>query len=488
MRITCDILGKLRHAASGAAIIIVLSGCASIDLKPDATIVAPQEMVNADVPPPQDWVVPAPDAMPTTDWVRSFPDVVLIDLVDEALQENTNVGAAYARLDAAIAREKISQADRLPGVSATGGLSRTERANSLIPDSTGINLGLNASWEPDLWGRISNRIGASELESEASAVDVAGARLSITGRVAQTWFSLIEARLQTDLSQREVETQERALRLTQRRFQSGVSGSQDVRLVRSSLAQAQANKASRKQRMSDLSRQLEVLLTRYPASEIESAADLPDLPSLTGVGAPTYILTQRPDLIAAERRMAAQGIQIDLARKALLPSLSLSGSTSAAGGGLKSFFDIDALVANIASNLSAPIFQGGRLRANVKVQEAVLKQQMQAYVGTVLDAYLDVETALYAEGRLEEREDALRISVDEALAAEQRLEQRYIEGLATILQLLDAQSRRISSEGQLISARAERLQNRVRLHVALGGGAYGDVPPDALPAFLRDQE
>jgi outer membrane protein TolC len=165
----------------------------------------------------------------------------------------------------------------------------------------------------------------------------------------------------------------------------------------------------------------------------------------------------------------------------------LSGSTTAAGGGLASFFDFDALVAQLAANLTAPIFQGGRLRANVEVQEAVLEQQLQTYIGTVLDAYLDVENALDGEARLAERETALRIAVDESLEAEERLELRYTEGLATILQLLDAQSRRLSAEGQLISARAERLQNRVRLHVALGGGAYGDIPPDALPAFLRDQ-
>lgn len=481
-----DILNQVRRTASAATLIFILSGCASISLKPDATTVDPQVAVTEDIAPPQDWVVPAPDALPATDWVRAFPDPMLIELVDEALRQNTNIGAAYARMDAAIAREKVSQADRLPSVGLTGGLSRTERANEFIPDATSLSLGANASWEPDLWGRVSDRIGASELEVEASASDIAGARLSITGQVAQTWFSLIEARLLTDLSQRELETQERALRLTERRFQSGVSGSQDVRLVRSSLAQAEATKASRLQQKAQLSRQLEVLLTRYPASQIDSASDLPELPSLTGVGAPTYILTQRPDLISAERRLAAQGIQIDLARKALLPSLSLTGSTSAAGGGLESFFDVDALVASLVANLTAPIFQGGRLKANVELQEAVLTQQMESYVGTVLSAYLDVENALYAEGRLEERENALRVSVEEALGAEQRLEQRYIEGLATILQLLDAQSRRISSEGLLISARAERLQNRVRLHVALGGGAYGDVPPDALPAFLRD--
>lgn len=487
MQYRCDITRKIRTLASVSALALVLTGCASLNIKPEPTVVAAKAEVVADVTPPQKWVVPTPDALPTTDWVRAFPDPVLIDLVDEALRENTDIGAAYARLEASIAREKTSRADRLPSVSGSAGLSRTEYANEFISDATSLSTSLSASWEPDLWGRISDQISASEIESEAAASDIAGARLSIAGQVAQGWFSLIESRLLEDLSRREIETQERALRLTQRRFESGVSESSDVRLARSSLAQAQATQASRQQNFSALSRQLEVLLSRYPANALEAVVDLPELPPLTGAGAPEYILTQRPDLIAAERRLAGQGLQIDLARKALMPSLSLSSSVSASGSSFNNFFDIDAIFASLASSLTAPIFQGGRLKANVEVQEAVLKQQLQSYIGTVLDAYLDVENALDGETRLAAREAALRVAVDEAFEAEKRLELRYTEGLVTILQLLDAQSRRLSAEGQLISARAERLQNRVRLHVALGGGAYGDIPPDALPIFLRDQ-
>ena len=482
-----DIFKKIGSTVSVSTISVVLAGCASIDLKGEPTRVAPQAEAAAEAPPPQDWVVPAPDALPATDWVRAFPDPKLIELVDEALRKNTDIGAAYARLEAAIASEGISRADRLPSVSGSVGLSRTEQANEFIPDLTSLNSGLNASWEPDLWGRIADGINASEIESEASASDIAGARLSITGQVAQNWFSLIEAQLLAELSERDIETQERALRLTQRRFESGLTGSADVRLARSQVAQAEALQAARLQSLAAISRQIETILTRYPAGELKAATDLPELPPLTGAGTPTFILTQRPDLIAAERRLAGQGLQIDLAKKALRPSLNLTGSSSAGGTGLDSFFDIDALVANLASSLTAPIFQGGRLRANVDVQEAVLEQQLQSYIGTVLDAYLDVENALDAETRLADSETALRTAVEESLEAEKRLELRYTEGLATILQLLDAQSRRLSAEGQLISARAERLQNRVRLHLALGGGAYGDIPPDALPAFLRDQ-
>lgn len=429
-----------------------------------------------------DWAEPAPlnvaqAALPNNDWIASFSDSQLTQLVAEALSRNNDISAAAARLDAALARERIAGAAGKPTLSGSGRLSRTEDAGSSFGDRTGISAGLNASWEPDLWGRIRNSVDASELDTQASAADLAGANLSIAGQVTQTWLNLIEARLLTELSERDIETQERALRLTERRFEGGVTGSSDVRLARSNLASSQALQALREQSKSATARQLEVLLARYPAEEIEAARELPELPPLSNIGLPGDVLARRPDLLAADARMHSQGLQVDIARKALLPSLTLSGDSTASGNSLRNFFDIDALVANLIGNLSAPIFQGGRLQGNVEQQEALLRSQIESYAGSVLQAYLEVENALDAETRLAEREAALRVSLEESRKAEERLELRYTEGLATILQLLDAQARRLSAEGQLISARKERLANRVRLHVALGGGQYGAVPP-----------
>jgi len=138
------------------------------------------------------------------------------------------------------------------------------------------------------------------------------------------------------------------------------------------------------------------------------------------------------------------------------------------------------ITANIAGNISGPVFQGGRLKADIRQQEAEFRTELENYVDIVLQAYLEVENALNAETRLQEREQALERAVEEALKAEERLELRYTEGLATILQLLDAQTRRISAEGQLISAQKERLANRVRLHLALGGGDIGSLPTDTI--------
>jgi len=295
----------------------------------------------------------------------------LTQLVNEALGSNTNIRGAAARFEAAAARAKIARADKLPSVNASGSFSRTE-TNLPFQVPTNIDFGVTANWEADLWGRIRDGVNASNFELGASQADYAGARLSIAGQVSQAWFDLIEARLLTELSERDVDTQERALRLTQRRFEGGVTGSSDVRLARSSVANAQALQASREQRLSAITRQLEVLLRRYPAEELQAAPDLPTLPRLSGAGTPGYVLRKRPDILALEQRLKAQGLQIDI-------------------------------------------------------------------------------------------------------EAEDRLELRYTEGLATILQLLDAQSRRLSAEGQLIGARKERLANRVRMHVALGGGFETDL-------------
>ena len=178
--------------------------------------------------------------------------------------------------------------------------------------------------------------------------------------------------------------------------------------------------------------------------------------------------------------MRAQGLEVDVARKNLLPRLSFTGNGNLNATSFSDFFDVDALAMQLIGNFSAPLFQGGRLKGNIEQQEAILREQLESYAGEALNAYLEVENALSAEQKLLERENALRTSLEEAQKAESRLELRYTEGLATILQLLDAQSRRISAEGQLISARKERLANRVRMHIALGGGLETNLEPSTF--------
>ncbi|NNC38448.1 MAG: efflux transporter outer membrane subunit [Acidimicrobiales bacterium] len=456
-----------------------LSACATTGLgniNPEATspsVEIPAAPQNADTG-QVDWVEPAPDRLPSTDWVADFNDPVLLNLIQEAMRANTDVRLAAARLAAAEAGAKSSRSGLYPRIGASSNASRTEIAEDNIPSRSSFGLGGSVSWEVDMWGRIRDTANAGDIEAEASNADYAGTRLAIAGLTAQTWFNLTEARLLTDLAERNVQTQERALRLTKRRFDGGVSGSSDFRLARSALANAEATLALRRQNESSTARSLETILRRYPADALQAQNELPPLPPLTGAGSPGEIFLRRPDLLAAERRMQAAGLRVDISQKNLLPRLTLDGGVNSNGGSIQRLFSLDNLIASIAGGLTAPLFEGGALRAEVARNEAVLNQQLESYADTALTAYREVEDALDAEDRLREREDALEIALEEAQKAEERLELRFSEGLASILQLLDAQSRRISSEGQLISARKERLANRVRLHLALGGGVYGE--------------
>jgi NodT family efflux transporter outer membrane factor (OMF) lipoprotein len=460
--------------------VFMLGGCSTLDsvrgglkdrLHVEAAPVADQVALAVPTPAPK-WAEPAPERLATTDWATQIGGAELSGLIAEALAANTNIRAASARLDAARAGAISARAGKLPNVSLSGRASHSEFGNDLIGDSNSHSIGPSASWEPDVWGRINDRAKAGELEVAASTADYAAARLSIAGQTAQSWLDLIEARLLLALSEKNLQTQERALALTQRRFEGGVTSASDVRLSRSSVASAQASLASRKQFRSSAARRLELLLRRYPGADITAAADLPPLPALEGAGAPRDILARRPDLLAAEQRLAAQGLQIDIARKALLPRLSLSADGSLSSGDFLDLFKIDSLIASLAANLTAPIFNGGALKAEVARNEAVLRGQVESYAGTVMQAYMDVENALDAERRLGEREAALRVSLIEAQKAEELLARRYAQGLASILQLLDAQSRAINAESGLIGARKERLASRIRLHLALGGGDF----------------
>ena len=418
--------------------------------------------------------------MPRTDWVESFGDESLITLVDKAREDNPSLIRAMSQLDRALAQKNISRADLYPSLGASASIRRSEGGTGFNAGTTSYNIGLSSSWEVDVINRIRDQIDSDGYAVEASAADLAALELSVISRLATNWFDAIEAGLLVDLSSDDIATQERSLRLTQRRFESGLTGSSDVRLARSAIANAQAVEQSRLQQRDATLRSVQVIVRDYPDANIELPDDLPPLPEFTGAGTPEQMLANRPDIIAAEKRIRQAGLDVDLARKALYPRLSFDATAGDQSlNSLGDVLDLKSLAYSLTESLTAPIFQGGRLKAQVEAQKAQLAVQVESYVETVLTAYQEVENALDAEERLAAREAALRISRDEAVMAEERLEVRYTEGLATILQLLDSQSRRLNAEGQLISARSERLANRVRLHVALGGGGY-NLPADLL--------
>ncbi|MEL7486307.1 MAG: TolC family protein [Pseudomonadota bacterium] len=337
-----------------------------------------------------------------------------------------------------------------------------------------FRLAASLSWELDLWGRLTDETRAAYNDARASFADLRGTQLSIAGSIAQGWFLLIESRQQRELAERDVAAREANLRVTERRYDRGVASSLDVRLSRSALGSSRASLALRQQTEKEASRRLEVLLGRYPSAELAAAAELPELPRLEGAGAPGEILARRPDILAAEMRMEAAGLRARAARKQLLPSISVSGNINTSGPVLADVIDPERLAGNIAAGLFQPLFQGGRIRANIKQQRALAEASLLNYAQTALMAYEEAENALAAEELLANQEEALKVAFEEAAAAEELTERRYASGAATIFNLLDAQTRRITSESAYISARRQRVSNRVQLYLAIGGDFMTD--------------
>ncbi len=510
-----------RGSVSLLALIAV--GCASVD----------QELLSTQLPePPAQWAAAEEVGDPPVgDWLAPFGDDALYGLVNEAMVHNNNLLAAAANLDAARAGARITRSNMLPQLNLQAGASRNaivsdpslaaqaggapvssgtsakdledqfgvdadgdgkldgldlfigpRSANN--PGQDGIaesplpnrrayinnySLGAQINWELDLWGRLTDETRAAYKDSAASLADYEGARLSIAGAVAQSWFGLIEARQQRELAERDVAARESNLRVTERRYERGVASSLDVRLSRSALGSSQANLAFRQRTENAASRALEVLLGRYPAAELAAAESLPELPALAGAGAPGDILARRPDLIAAEARMEANGLRARAARKAILPRLTLSSQIGAGGPDLSDIFDPERLAGNIAAGIFQPLFQGGRIRANATRQRAVAEASLLTYAQTALQAYEEAENAIDAETYLAASESALKLAYEEAAAAEDLTERRYASGTATIFDLLNAQTRRISAESSYIQAQRQRVSNRVALYLAIGG-------------------
>ncbi len=462
--------------ATGAA--ASAAACASFD--------APS--LEMPVTAPEQWASPtAPAAAARGDWLAAFADARLTALVREALDANYDIAAAAARLDQARHAARIAGADRWPSVNGTLDARRTELAepgelttfdpqtNQLITVSRGAvtetyGLGLTASWEFDLWRRLAASAQAGVLDAVAAEADLADAQLSIAASTAIAWFDLVQAQLLSALADDEVATQNRALTLTERRFEAGIATSLDVRLARSAAASSEANRALRRQQLNSAVRALEVLLGRYPAAELDATSRLPQLPRLSGTGAPGELLTRRPDLRAAEARLEAAGLRARAARRALFPRLSLTASYGT--DGVSEFSDVtnpDALVSNLVANLTAPIFNAGALGAEARRNADIARAQLATYANAALNAYREAEDALDAERFLEAQERALAVAVAEAEAAEALAEREYTRGVGTIFELLDAQNRRLSAQGQLIAVRRNRVVNRVTLHVAIGG-------------------
>lgn len=418
-------------------------------------------------------------ASPASTWLDDMNSAEMSQLAREALAGSPDLQIVEAQYRASRWRARGSFGrNLLPSINV--GLDRS-RGQEPIPGTDDrthprdiYSSAVNASWEIDLWGRLTARTLAADLDADAREEDLNGARLSVAGQASQAWVDLIEAQQLLGLALEDLQTRERALDLTQRRYDAGIASSLNLRTARSQVASARAQNATAQDLVLIRSRRLQEIMGRYPDGTLRAEGELPVLAPLAAAGAPADLLERRPDVLASENRMRAAGFRIHEARAAMLPRLTLTGTAFNPGSEGNSISDVDDsvnLITNVVAGLTQPIFNGGALLAESRASVNDRRAAAADYVATSIAAWREVEGTISADGSLEVREAQFAIAAEEAREAQALAEREYARGVATLFELIDSYTRRIDAERGLITARAARVSNRITYHVALGGGA-----------------
>ena len=414
-------------------------------------------------------------------WWERLGDPELTNLVTAALASNLDLQAAAARLRAANGQAKIAGAPLWPQVNAGGGGSKRKQVFVGFPipgdagggpatsTSTTYGVSLDVSWEIDLWGRLSAGRAAAVADREGAQATYSGARQSLAAQTAKAWFALIEAQRQYNLSKITVENYTTTLSQVEDRYNRGIRPSLDLRLTRVDLATSRDQFHQRKLLLERASRQVEVILGKYPSGEMASGDDLPTITESVPSGIPSDILSRRPDLIAAERRLASRAMRHKEALRSRYPRISLTGSGGRTSEALSDLSSGDFTVWSFAANLLQPLFQGGRIQGNINFTKALEDEALAIYIGSIHRAFAEVENALASEEILQARETDLSIAATEAAAARTLSENRYRRGITDLITMLTAQRSAYLTESQLLSVRRQRLDARIDLHLVLGG-------------------
>lgn len=424
-----------------------------------------------------------------TGWLGDFDSPALRSLVEEAVGQNYSLAASRTRITQARERARIAGADWHPGIDSSVSTSRSQNLRGDAFRNTmanNFNFSLDLSWEIDLWGRIRN-LRDAELARVASETGLYEAsRLSLAANVVKTALAIVEARGQIEISRRTLSSLRTNLKILDSRLVAGDLA--DRAALEISLSRADIARAERaillSQRQLDASRRtLETLLGRYPSGTVEAITALPRISRDVPEGIPSELLLRRPDLLAAEARVDAALKELSASRKTLLPSLSLSGSIGTASTDeFGDIFDIQNMVWAVGQNLARPIYQGGRLRASIRLDEAERDELVHDYAETALNAFREVETALAAERFLRSEVAALSTAVTESRRAEDLSLGEFEQGLVEIITLLESQRRAFEAESVLLAAKLELLTNRVDLHLALGGDFdHSPVAKEPIP-------
>ncbi len=470
-----------------AALLICASGCARhtrrvSDQKPPVRL-------------PETFSVSGSEVLPEK-WWTALKDPALETVIHESLKGNFSLKAAWNRMEQSIALARKAGAMRWPEVNATASMSHTRRetaVNSLFGDSNDtevsaseeFSMGLSTSYELDIWRRVSASRDASVLQARASREDLHAAALSLTAQTARVWYGYAEQAQLIKLLDEQIRTNSEYLELIRLRFRKGQASAVDVLQLEKLLEGTKARKISAtavsklyKTTLGLLTGRAEVL------SDDLNSPQIPDLPSLPKTGVPAEWITRRPDIRSARLRVSSAHGSLDAAIAARFPQLKITAGISTAEVHPANIFR--QWIASLASNLLMPIFDAGKRRAEAERARAAALEKLNQYGQAILTGIKEVEDALSSETQQKKTIASVEKQLELSRRTLERILDKYTNGAASYLRVLDELRTYQSLEQQLVSARVKRLLFRIDLYAALGGAWTLKRP--VMPELPREPE
>ena len=467
---------------------IFLLGCAN---NTSITI----EDIDIDIP--DRWQTTIPDYEPLTGkWWSMFNDPELEQFIDAILENSPNIKTIINNRKIALQNAKINGSGVFPTLNPSLNSSKSQQNlsgfgfgeffsnmngsqdsigggssdNEVVTfDSESYGLSLNLQWEIDVWGRVLNGRRAAFKEYESLDYELSYLAYSTIVRSTQTYFQAIEASEQLKIAQESYESLVRIRDLVEDRFKRGIKSSLDFRLAETSVSTAKITIEDRKNQLHSLNRNLEIISGDYPAGILISNHELPDTIPEISAGIPADIITRRPDINALVLRVEAAGLNLSQAKRNLLPGLTLNGSVGTSAKKLEDILNDDNSVWSLSAGVVSPLFNGGKLKSAVKIQESVVENAKQELIQGLLLAFSEIETILYLEESIKVKLDAIKNAVSQSESAYLLSTERYDKGVTTLESVLNSQRQYNDIRSRYLSLKRQRIENRLSLLLAIGG-------------------
>lgn len=447
----------------------ILAGCAAVgpDYHPPEIAVPPQWSVTADSH--------TPDPARLAQWWRQFNDPVLDNLVADALTANLDLATARAQLREARARRNLAGAQLGPSVDVSTSASRSESSSESGGGNTRemYSAGFDASWEPDIFGGLRRGVEAAEADLGTSVEVLYNTQVSLVAEVARNYVDLRTSERRLNITQSSLAASGETYDLVQWRVQAELASELDLAQSRTELESTRATLPPLHTAVTEAQNRLAILLGRTPGelkSRLVATGTVPLSTGVVPVGIPADTLRQRPDVRAAERRLAAQTARLGEAEAARYPKFNLSGTLGLEALTFTGLGNGDAATRSLLGSISAPIFDSNRIRSDIEIQDALVEQARLAYQSAVLTALEDVENALVTMANAYERQARLQQAADSARETLEIAQQQYASGLVDFLTVLDSQRTLLNLDDQLAGNTGDLAIAYIQLYKALGGG------------------